>query len=70
MLPPFEVFVEAVGVVAPANEVVPVDELRGAIVFGVAVVIVVVAAVLISVRGAVAGEAIVLVLFEIEVSLD
>jgi hypothetical protein len=50
--------------------VVPVDELRGAIVFGVAVVIVVVAAVLISVSAAVAGAVTVPVLFEIEVSLD
>jgi hypothetical protein len=67
---PFEVFFGAAVVVAPAKVVVPLDELRGAIVFGVAVVIVVVAAVLISVSGAVAGAATVLVLFETEVSLD
>jgi hypothetical protein len=70
VLDPLDVFFGAAAFVAPANAVVPVDELRGAIVFGVAVVMVVVAAVPISVSGAVAGAATVLVLFEIEVSLD
>jgi hypothetical protein len=70
VLAPFEVFVEAVGVVAPAKLVVPVDELRGAIVLGVAVVIVVVAAVLISDSGVVAGAATIPVLLEAAVSLD
>lgn len=57
MSAPLEVLVEAAAVLAPANAVVPVNELRGAIVFGVAVVIVVVAAVLDSARGTVAGAA-------------
>ncbi len=70
MIAPLEPFDAAAGVVAPANVVVPVDELRGAIVLGVAVVIVVLAAELVSACGAVAGAARVLVLFEIALSLD
>jgi len=50
--------------------VVPVDGLRGAIVFGVAVVVVVLAAVLISDIDAVGGVAVVPVLLESELSLD
>jgi len=50
--------------------VVPVDELRGAIVFGVAVVVVVLAAVLISGIDVVEGVAVVPVLLESELSLD
>jgi len=69
VLAPLEVLVEAAAVPAPANAVVPVDELRGAIVFGVAVVIVVVAAVLDSARGTVVGAATVPVLIT-AVSLD
>ncbi|HXX75656.1 MAG TPA: hypothetical protein VEI50_11045 [Nitrospiraceae bacterium] len=67
---PFEPFVEPAAVVAPAKVVVPVDELRGAIVFGVAVVIVVVAAEGISAVGTVVGEASGAVLLESEVSCD
>ena len=70
VLPPAEVAVEAAAVMTPAEVVVPVGELRGAIVFGVAVVIVVVAAVLVSASGAVAGTATMPVLLEMEVSLD
>ena len=67
---PFEVLVEGAAIVAPANVVVPVDGLRGAIVFGVAVVVVVLAAVLISDIDAVGGVAVVPVLLESELSLD
>ena len=70
MIASLEPFAAAAGVVAPANVVVPVAELRGAIVLGVDVVIVVLAAGLGGVNGAVAGAASVLVLFEIAVSFD
>ena len=69
MRAPLEALFEAAAVPAPANAVVPVGELRGAIVFGVAVVIVVVAAVLDSARGTVVGAATVPVLIT-AVSLD
>ena len=67
---PFEVLVEGAAIVAPANVVVPVDELRGAIAFGVAVVVVVLAAVLISAIDAVEGVAVVPLVLECELSLD
>ena len=69
-LPPPEGVVEGAAIVAPANVVVPVEELRGAIEFGVAVVVVVLAAVLISDSGAIEVEPIVPVLLESELSLD
>ena len=69
-LPGFEVLVEGAAIVAPANVVVPVNELRGAIVFGVAVVVVVLAAVLISDIDAVEGVTVVPVPLESELSLD
>jgi hypothetical protein len=65
LLPPFVVAPAAL--VAPANAAPPVTELRGAIEFGVAVVIVVLAAVLFSVDEVVAMGAAVLALL---VSLD
>ena len=67
---PFEVLVEGAAIVAPANVVVPVDGLRGAIVFGVAVVVVVLAAGLISDIDAVGGVVVVPVPLESELSLE
>ena len=67
---PFEVRVEGAAIGAPANVVVPVAELRGALVFGVAVVVVVLATGLISDIDAVGGVAVVPVLLESELSLD
>ena len=69
-LPPPEVLVEGAAIVAPANVVVPVDELRGAIEFAVAVVVVVLAAVLISDSGATEVVPTAPVLLESELSLD
>jgi len=68
--PPPEGLVEGAAIVAPANVVVPVDELRGATEFGVAVVVVVLAVVLISDSGAIEVVPIVPVLLESETSLD
>jgi hypothetical protein len=56
--------------VAPASAVDPINELRGAVVLGLTVVVVVVVAVLISVSDDVAGAVTVPVLLETEVSLD
>jgi hypothetical protein len=69
VIAPLEGFAAADGVVAPAKAVEPDSELRGAIVLGVAVVIVVEAAVLESARGAVAGADAAPILVETEVSL-
>ena len=68
--PPLLVLVEGAATVAPANVVVPEIELRGAVVFGATVVLVVVTVVLVSASGVREGVVTVPVLLETEVSLD
>ena len=66
VLAPFEAF----AVVGPASAVVPDNKLRGAVVLGLTVVLVVAAVVLISVSDDVVGAATVPPLLETKVSLD